>query len=161
LAQQRKVSRGPRKGWTPEALARREKALGPNPWGGYNHNNLGCEFFRMGAWLHAVHEFERAVEINPWNASFKANLARAYLAADELQKAQSSALAAMRQDASLAQAWFASALTQERLGDASVAIEHYRECLALKPALGLKREAEENLELLAHEESMKGRREGT
>jgi len=114
----------------------------------------------MGAWLHAVHEFERAVEINPWNASFKANLARAYLAADELQKAQSSALAAMRQDASLAQAWFASALTQERLGDASVAIEHYRKCLSLKPALGLKREVEENLELLVREANMKGRREG-
>jgi len=160
LAQQRKVSRGPRKGWTPEALARREKALGPNPWGGYNHNNLGCEFFRMGAWLHAVYEFERAVEINPWNASFKANLARAYLAAGELKKAQVSALASLGQDASLAQAWFAGALTLERLGNTSEAIEHYRKCLSLKPALGLKREVEENLELLVREARMKERKEG-
>jgi hypothetical protein len=35
-----------------------------------------------------------------------------------------------------------------------------RKCLSLKPALGLKREVEENLELLVREASMKGCREG-
>ena len=141
-------SRGPRKGWTPQALALQEKAIGRNPWGGYNHNSLGCEFARVCYWERAVSEFERAVEINPWEALFKANLARAYLASGDVEKARKTAESALAQSPELGAAMFALALVCERLGRSKSAVSWYRKCLDSKPGLGIKHEAEENLATL-------------
>ena len=140
--------REPRKGWTPEALARREKAIGQNPWGGYNHNNLGCDFAQMGAWEIALSEFKKAVEINPWEALFKANLARAYLASGDVEKAQTTAEAALARSPKLVAAMFAVALAFEHRGRTQSAVFWYRKCLGSKPGLAIKHEAEENLALL-------------
>ena len=142
---------GPRKGWTPEALARQERAIGRNPWGGHNHNSLGCEFAQAGSWELALSEFRRAVEINPWEALFKANLARAYLASGDAEKAQKTAEAALAQSPKLAAAMFVLALIFEERGRTKSAVHWYRRCLEAHPGLGMKREARENLEiLLAH-----------
>ena len=145
-----KGSRG--RAWTPEALLRREKAIGRNPWGGFNHNNLGCEFARVGYWIAAVSEFEKAVEINPWQASFKANLARAYLSAGDARKAQQTVEAALQQDPNLVEGMFAAGLIHEKIGHAGEAIRWYRCCLDSKPSLGTRREAEESLEWLTQEQ---------
>ena len=144
----RKRNGGPRKGWTPEAVARQERAIGRNPWGGYNHNSLGCEFARVCSWERAVSEFERAVEINPWEALFKANLSRAYLASGDAEKARLTAESALAQSPKLGAAMFALALVCERQGRRRSAMIWYRKCLDSDPGLGIKHEAEENLEVL-------------
>jgi tetratricopeptide (TPR) repeat protein len=141
-------TRGPRKGWTPQARARREKALGRNPWGGYNHNSLGCEFARVCSWERAIFEFERAVDINPWEALFKVNLSRAHLASGEVEKARKLAEAALEQSPKLGAAMFALGMVMERLGSSKSAVSWYRKCLDSDPGLGIKHEAEENLEVL-------------
>jgi tetratricopeptide (TPR) repeat protein len=144
----RKRNVGPRKGWTAEALARQERAIGRNPWGGYNHNSIGCEFARVCSWERAVSEFERAVEINPWEAFFKVNLSRAYLGSCDVEKARSMAEAALAQSPKLGSAMFALALAFERLGRGKSAMSWYRKCLDSRPGSGIKHEAEENLAML-------------
>lgn len=137
-------------------MVRREKAIGPNPWGGYNHNSLGREFFQVGYWEMAVSEFEKAVEINPWQALFKVNLARAYLSAGDAKKAQRAVDAALRQEPNSVAGMFAAGLIHEKLGHADEAIRWYRRCLALKPSLGMRWQAEESLDWLVRERE-KGR----
>lgn len=105
----------------------------------------------MCAWGHAVAEFERAVEINPWQAYFKANLARAYLVAGDLKKAEIMVAQALRQNATLAQTHFAAALIEEARGQMDAAIASYQKCLFLKPSLAIRRDVEENLNLLLEE----------
>ena len=141
-------TRGPKKGWTPQARARQEKAIGRNPWGGYNHNSLGCEFARVCSWERAILEFERAVEINPWEALFKANLSRAYLASGDMEKARLTAESALAQSPKLGAALFALALVFEHQGRRRSAMIWYRKCLDSDPGLGIKHEAEENLAVL-------------
>jgi len=156
--------KGPRgRGWTPEALARREKVIGRNPWGGFNHNNLGCEFARVGYWAPAVLEFEKAVEINPWEALFKANLARAYLASGNAEKAQKTAEAALAQSPKLAAAMFALALIFEGRGRTTSAVHWYRKCLDSDPGLGMRHVAAENLAILLteHEQAKIGSKSGS
>ena len=116
--------------------------------GGYNHNALGCEFARAASWQFAISEFEKAVQLNPWAALFKANLARAWLSAGNLTKAQAMADAALKQAPSLVDAMFAKALAEERSGRPHAAILWYRKSLSSKPSLGIKRDAEESLEIL-------------
>ncbi|MBI5244674.1 MAG: tetratricopeptide repeat protein [Elusimicrobia bacterium] len=137
---------GPRaRTWTPEANARREKAIGRNPWGGYNHNNIGCEFARVGYWAAAVSEFERAVEINPWQASFKANLARAYLGAGELNKAQAAVDAALREEPEMFAAMITAAMIQEKLNHIDAALRWYRRCLSAKTSWSQSRQVVESI----------------
>jgi tetratricopeptide (TPR) repeat protein len=142
--------RGPRGGWTPEMLARKEQALGANPSGGFNHDALGCEFSRVGLWDKAACEFEKAVSINPWNAIFKFHLARAYLATEDFDNAECMAEAAQAQEPTLAAASLAVALVRERRGDRAQACLWYERCLSLNPEYFIKKEAEENLALLHH-----------
>lgn len=134
-----------RRGMTPEAVARRERAIGLNPWGGYNHNSLGCEFFQMRSWRLAIVEFERAVEINPWQAHFKANLARAYIADGQIEKGEAAARAALERDPASAGAMFAMGLASEAGNDFGSAIIWYRRCLLSNPSIAIKRDAEENI----------------
>ena len=139
---------GPRDGWTPEMLARKEQALGPNPSGGFNHDALGCEFFQVGFWDKAVTEFERAVAINPWKAIFKFHLFRAYLAMKEIDKAERMAEALQTQAPSMSEAALAVALIREQRGERMQARTWYRRCLNLGPDYWVKKEAEENLAAL-------------
>ena len=121
---------GPKDGWTPEMTAAKEKALGPNPHGGYNHSSLGCEFFRVRMWAHAINEFEQAVEINPWEPRFKVFLARAYLAAGEFDQALQLSEAALAQAPEFPEALLAMALTLERMGETDKGAEWFKKCLA-------------------------------
>lgn len=130
---------------TPEARDRRERLLAPNPWGGYNHNNLGCELFQMGHFEMAASEFRRAVEINPWKAFFKANLARALLALGRIDAAKVMISKALDQEPGQSGTLFAHALILERLGDDERALEAYRACIAAGPSIVIKRDIEENL----------------
>lgn len=132
---------------TPEALALREEAIGLNPWGGYRHNLLGCEFFRMGHWELAVAELEKAVRINPWEAEFGANLARAYVAQGALDKAERAARAALARDRSSASALFALGMIDDARKDYAAAADWYRRCLDSKPSIVIRRDAAENLEI--------------
>jgi tetratricopeptide (TPR) repeat protein len=129
-------------------VARQERAIGRNPWGGYNHNSLGCEFARVCSWERAACEFERAVEINPWEGLFKVNLARAYLALGDVGKARKMAEAALEQSPKLCAAMFALALVCEHSGRLKSAVSWYRKCLDSGPESGIRHEAEENLAIL-------------
>jgi len=149
--------KGPRaKSWTPEALARREKIIGRNPWGGYNHNNLGCEFARVGYWAPAVKEFETAVEINPWQASFKANLARAYLHVGELDKAQAAVDAALQAEPEMFAALMTAGMIQERSNHIDEALRWYRRCLSLKTSWSERRQVVESIAWLARNRERPG-----
>ena len=142
--------------WTPEMLARRERILGPNPWGGHGHNALGCELFRMNAWARAVSEFEKAAEINPWKAQFKINLARALLALGDARKAKRILMAALKQAPKDPDGLFAMGMISEKLGERAEAIAWYKLCILAKPSWGIRRDAEENIEILVksgHDES--------
>lgn len=136
---------GPRHGWTPEMRARREEALGPNPSGGHNHDDLGCEFYRVGLWNRAVSEFERAVRLNPWKAVFKVHLARAYLAMDRLDKAKAAAQAALDQSPDSPEALLALGIVCEKQGNFRQARVLYRRCLTHDAHWLIRRDAEENL----------------
>jgi tetratricopeptide (TPR) repeat protein len=136
---------GPRHGWTPEMLARREEALGPNPSGGYNHDDLGCEFYHAGLWNRAVSEFERAVQINPWKAAFKVHLARAYLAMDHLAKAKTAAQSALKQSPDSPEALLTLGIVCEKEGNFRLARILYERCLSHAPHWLIRRDAEENL----------------
>ncbi len=139
---------GPRDGWTPEMMARKEMALGPNPSGGFNHDDLGCEFFRAGYYERAVSEFKLAVRINPWKAGFKVHLARAYLAVGKDDAADHMAQAAIRQASDSPDAALAMAQVRERKGDRLQAIAWYERCLAAGPDYWIRYEVEENLKSL-------------
>jgi tetratricopeptide (TPR) repeat protein len=148
-------------GWTPEKIARRERALGRNPWGGGNHNSLGCEFFEMGLWDRAVSEFEIAIEINPWRAVYKANLARACVALGRYADAERAAKAALARDPKTPSAYFTLGLVceaQERFEDAA---DWYRICLASGPSIVIRRDVQEDLEIVLAklEKQRKGRRQ--
>jgi len=143
--QGKEFSTGPRDGWTPEMLAKKEKALGPNPYAGFNHDDLGCEFFRVGLWERAISEFEQAVSLNPWKAIFKFHLTRAYLAAKMVEKAERIAEALQAQAPSLPEAALAMGLIREKRGDRLQARTWYERCLILKPDYWIKKEAEESL----------------
>ena len=139
---------GPRDGWTPEMLARKETALGPNPMGGFSHDELGCEFFRAGYFDRAVSEFELAVRFNPWKAAFKVHLARAYLAVGKVDEAEELAKAAISQDSDSPDTALAMAQVRQRKGDTLEAIAWYERCLAAEPNYWILHEAEENLKSL-------------
>ncbi len=134
--------------FTPEARDRRERLIGLNPWGGFNHNNLGCELFQMGHFAMAASEFQRAVEINPWKAHFKANLARALLALGEIERAQLMARKALEQEPRQPGALFAHALILENIGENKKAIAAYRACISAGPTIAIQRDIEENLKNL-------------
>lgn len=138
-------STGPRHGWTPEMLARREEALGPNPTGGHRHDDLGCEFYRAGYWIRAASEFERAVHINPWKAVFKVHLARAHLAMDRLAKAKAVAQAALDQSPDSPEALLTLGLVCEKEGNLRQARALYKRCLTHEAHWLIRRDAEENL----------------
>lgn len=148
---ERRRTTGPKGGWTPEMLAKREKALGKNPYGGHNHNAIGIEFFYGRSWHNAIMEFEKAIEINPWKADFKVNLGRAYLAAGDMAKARKALLAALDQEPKHADGLFAMALLCEKNKEYEDAINWYRLCILAKPSYGIKHDAEESIELLVAE----------
>lgn len=131
---------------TPEGARRREQILGQNPWGGYNHNALGCEFFEGRFWETAAQEFQIAVEINPWNAHFKANLSRAYLAWGRWKDAEFWALEALRQKPDESAALFCLGLLHEKNFRFDEALDDYHQCLAAKPSICIRREVEENIQ---------------
>lgn len=133
---------------TPEARDRRERLLGPNPYGGHNHNNLGCELFQMGHFEMAAAEFQRAVEINPWKGFFKANLARALLALGQVDGAKAMIRKALDQEPNQPGALFAHALILEHIGENERAVAAYRACIKAGPSIVIKRDIEENLENL-------------
>jgi tetratricopeptide (TPR) repeat protein len=144
----RKRPHGPRKGWTAEKLAKREKALGPNRHGGFNHNTLGCELCGARLWEAALSEFAKAVAINPWNAAFKANAARAWLGAGGLERAEALIAQALRQEPSSSHVHFVAGMVAERRGDKRAALRYYRRCLALGAAILNRRDVRENIRLL-------------
>jgi len=69
----------PRKEPTPEDTAeanyRRENALRPNPYLGYNRNTLAMYLIERGAYRIAESELRRAIWLNPYEPAFLANLA--------------------------------------------------------------------------------------
>jgi Flp pilus assembly protein TadD len=129
-------------------LDRREEALGPNPSGGYNHDDLGCEFYRAGYWARAAAEFARAVRINPWKAAFKVHLARAYLSMDHLAKARSAIREALKQAPESPEALLAMGIVCEKEGKHRQARALYRRCLTQNAHWLIRRDAEENLQAL-------------
>jgi tetratricopeptide (TPR) repeat protein len=130
---------------TPEARAKREEILGPNPWGGYDHNRLGCEFLRRDALDLALSEMERAVAINPWEPTFKVNLFHAYLRKGRVEEAAKTLDEALEQEPRLAAGWFAYALLYEKLSRREDAVRCYRKCLACAPGEAVRKQAYENL----------------
>lgn len=133
---------------TPEALAKREQILGPNPWGGYEHNSLGCEFLRRDALDLAIAEMERAVAMNPWEPMFKINLSHGYLRKGRWEEAAKTLDEALKQKPDLAVGWFAYALLYEKLSMREDAIRCYRKCLGCAPREAARKRAAENLDLL-------------
>lgn len=130
---------------TPEAMARREQIIGRNPWGGYNHNSLGCEFMRMGSLNMAIAEFEKAVSLNPWEAKFKVSLARAYIQKGELEKARQQLTLLFGKQPDHAEALFAQALLYEAEGQFTRAISYYARCLEAAPGATMRRQALEGI----------------
>ena len=133
---------------TPEALGKREEILGPTPWGGYDHNSLGCEFLRSGALDLAVSELEKAVTINPWEAVFKINLAHAYLRKGRVDEAAKNLDEALEREPRSAAGWFAYAILYEKLSLNEDAVGCYRRCLECSPEGPIRRQAAEKLDLL-------------
>jgi tetratricopeptide (TPR) repeat protein len=148
MAKKRKRIRISSGGMTPEAVARREKIIGLNPWGGYNHNSLGCEFGEMGSWALAASEFEMAIEINPWEPMFKANLARAFVALGRYEDAEAMAKAALARKPRLPLAFHALGLVSEVRGHYAKAAGWYRRCLDSGASVVIRREVQECLELV-------------
>lgn len=130
---------------TPQAELARERLIGPNPWAGFNHNNIACELLRMGSVELAIAEFEKAVELNPWKAIFKINLARAYIRKGEFEKAGRNLAGASKQEPLLPEGFFAAGLLCEAAGKQQEAARYYEECLKYCPEGALRHEAEENL----------------
>jgi tetratricopeptide (TPR) repeat protein len=68
-----------KKASTPEGTAqanyRRENALRPNPYLGYNRNMLAMHLLESGAYAIAESELRRAIWLNPYQPAFLANLA--------------------------------------------------------------------------------------
>lgn len=135
-------------GWTPEAIRRREKAIGLNPWGGGNHNSMGCEFFEMGAWDRAVEEFEIAIAINPWRAAFKANIARAYIALGRYDEAEAMAKAALASQPRMPSALFSLGLVAEARGRYEEAAVWYRRCLDSNASVVIRKDVQEDLNIV-------------
>ena len=159
MPKRRRTATVPPGGWTPEKVARRERALGRNPWGGGNHNSLGCEFFEMGLWERAASEFEIAIEINPWRAVFKANLARAYVVLGRYDDAERAARGALARDPKTSSAYFTLGLVCEAQGRLEEAADWYRICLASAPSIVIRHDVQEDLELVLSklEKQRKGR----
>lgn len=132
----------------PEALAIREHILGPSPWGGHEHNSLGCEFLKRGALDLAIAELEKAVAINPWQPVFKINLAHAYLQKGKFKEASKNLDEALEQQPRSAAGWFAYAILCEKLSQNEDALRFYRRCLECSPEGPIRRQAAENLNLL-------------
>jgi len=69
----------PKKVSTPEDTAqadyRRENALRPNPFLGYNRNMLAMHLIKCEAFSIAESELRRCIWLNPYEPAFKANLA--------------------------------------------------------------------------------------
>jgi tetratricopeptide (TPR) repeat protein len=151
----RKKFISPGKAMTPEGVRRREKILGRNPWGGHNHNALGLEFFQGRFWETSAREFKIAAEINPWNARFKANLSRAYLAWGRWKDAEFWALEALRQKPDESGALFCLGLFYEKHGKTGAALDCYRRCAASKPPIGIRADLEENIRNLMELEKEK------
>jgi len=60
---------------TAQANYRRENALRPNRFLGYNHNTLAVHLLERGAYPVAEAELRRAIWLNPYEPAFVANLA--------------------------------------------------------------------------------------
>ena len=133
---------------TPEARLERERIIGPNPWAGGEHNNIGCEFMRMDSVKLAIAEFEKAVELNPWKAVFKVNLARAYIRNSDFEKAEQRLSETMKQEPHSPVGLFAWGLLCEAVGRMEEGIRYYVECLKYCSEGSIKRQAEENLAVL-------------
>jgi tetratricopeptide (TPR) repeat protein len=130
---------------TPEAELERERLLGPNPWAGFNHNNIACELLRMGSVQLAIAEFEKAVALNPWEASFRINLARAYIRAGEFEKAGLNLAEAARKEPLSPEGFFAGGLLCEATGKPREAALYYEKCLKYCPEGIIRNQAVENL----------------
>ncbi len=130
---------------TPEAELERERLLGPNPWAGFNHNNIACELFRMDSIKLAIAEFEEAVRLNPWEAIFKINLARAYIRNGEFEKAGSNLAEAAKREPFSPEGFFAGGLLCEATGKQQEAARCYEECLKYCPEGIIRNQAAENL----------------
>lgn len=141
---------------TPQAELERERLIGPNPWAGFNHNNIACELLRMDSVDLAIAEFEKAVALNPWKAIFKVNLARAYIRKGEFGKAGHNLAEAARQEPFLPEGFFASGLLCEAAGRPQDAARYYEECLKYSPEGTLRHEAEENLAVARRGNKKKG-----
>jgi len=60
---------------TAQANYRRENALRPSRFLGYNHNSLAVHLLERGAYPIAESELRRAIWLNPYEPAFMANLA--------------------------------------------------------------------------------------
>ncbi len=60
---------------SPEQHRRKEDALRPNPFLGYDRNRLAQHLMKRGAFAPAEAELRRAVWLNPYEPVFGANLA--------------------------------------------------------------------------------------
>ncbi len=139
------VSLTPGRSLTPESNRRREKAIGRNPWGGFNHNALGCELFAGRFFESAVLEFQIAIEINPWQAHFKANLSRAYVGLGRLEEAERWAMEALERKPDQTGALFSLGLVHEKRRQLAKALDYYVRCLKAKPPIEIRRDLEENI----------------
>jgi Flp pilus assembly protein TadD len=68
---------------------KREEALHPNQYLGYNHNALAAHLIQHGAYAVAESELRRAIYLNPFEARFKAHLAWCLHKSGRSEEAQS------------------------------------------------------------------------
>ena len=133
---------------TPEAELERERLLGPNPWAGFNHNSIACELLRMDSVKLAISEFEKAVELNPWEAIFQDKPGQAYIRAGEFEKAGLNLAEAAKKEPLSPEGFFAGGLLCEATGKPREAALYYEKCLKYCPEGIIRNQAVENLSIV-------------
>ncbi len=71
-----------------QALHSLEKAVQLNPKAAEAYNQIGNLALPQNDWFRAIENFKRAIEIDPRQSAYRLNLAAAYRAAGDLQRAQ-------------------------------------------------------------------------
>jgi tetratricopeptide (TPR) repeat protein len=94
---------------------------------------LGAAFASQGRTLDAIHNFERALQINPNYAEAHNNLGNVLLQQGQIDKALSHYTEALRLNPKYAEAHYNMAVILYGQGKIAEAITHYREAIRLRP----------------------------
>ena len=122
-----------RRGQLERAARVYEAALAENPNNPDALHLVGLVALQRGDPSEAVLMMERAATLKPADATIQANLAEAYKAVGQTDRAVGCCRAALRLQPNYPEAHFNLGLMLNRLGDVDGAIEHFREAIRLKP----------------------------